>query len=97
MTKQYYVTKFTWCAIFLALIYAFVAYPDYDSHIFNLYFPLYAIFSSAFYPFAFKLAEWISPRLTESTAWRHSGGLFCMLLAIPFGIIYLLVKLINKQ
>ena len=97
MTRCYYFTKFIYGATFLTLIYVFVAHPDYNSPELNLYYPAYAVTSSFFYPFSFKLAERLSPKITESTAWRHGGGLFCILLSIPLGIIYLVIMFSRKN
>ncbi|WP_145517481.1 colicin E1 family microcin immunity protein [Yersinia mollaretii] len=106
MNKKYYIKNIFWGLLFVAITYyAWQESPD-NKKITLLFYT--SIISCVLYPFSKKLIEDITLKFTKKEFWQQDfftssvGGslqailfLFCFVFAIPFGLVYLIQKVVN--
>ncbi len=94
-------TKFclkTFSFSFLFYLFVFIAsyvLKPYEIDAFQIILMIWSVVSSCFFPLSYKLAERFMEKPIDSEHWIRGLGLFIILLAIPFGLIELVIRAVE--
>ena len=97
MHLRYYLRNFTYSAIFWGIVISFFYFTDSKQFHFFPQLISYGLVSTLFYPFSYQFVEQHLPVLVKPAHWERWVGFITLSLAIPLGVIQLLIALFSAK